>query len=63
VVGDVGIGSPAAKAGVRTGDVLVGGDFKAMLRTIGGPPGKAVSLKIERSGTQQDVSYTLAPWF
>jgi len=63
VVGDVGIGSPAAKAGVRTGDVLVGGEFRAMLRAIGGPPGKAVTLKIERSGAQQDVSYTLAPWF
>lgn len=62
-VADVGIGSPAAKAGVQKGDVLLGGDLGAMIRATTGGEGKLVTLKIERGGMQQDVSYTLAPWF
>jgi len=61
-VRDVGAGSPAAAAGVRKGDVLMGGDFKAMIAAIGGPTGKPVSLKVERGGAQLELNYTLAPW-
>jgi len=63
VVDDIGAGSPAAKAGIRRGDIIVGGDIGAILRAADGAPGKQVSLKIERGGVQQDISYTLAPWF
>ncbi|MDQ0251071.1 serine protease Do [Sphingomonas kyeonggiensis] len=61
-VTDVGIGSPAAKAGLQQGDVLLGGDLAAMVRAIGGGPGRQVSLRVQRGNAQQDVSYALAPW-
>lgn len=62
IVRDVGAGSPAAAAGVRKGDVLLGSDFRTMIDAVGGPPGKPVALKIARGGVQLDLGYTLAPW-
>ena len=62
VIDDVGTGSPAAAAGLRKGDVLIGGDLQAMIRAINGGPGRQVMLKIERGGVQQDVRYTLADY-
>jgi len=59
---DVGNGSAAAAAGVRTGDVVIAADLPAALRQINGPPGRQVVLKIERGGAQQEVRYTLKPW-
>ncbi len=63
VVDDIGTGSPAARAGIRKGDIIVGDNIGAILRAAGGAPGKQVSLRIERGGVQQEVGYTLAPWF
>ena len=62
VVEEVGTGSPAAAAGLRKGDVLIGGDLPAMIRAINGGPGRQISLKIQRGGTQQDLHYTLADY-
>jgi len=62
-VSDVGIGSPAAAAGVHVGDVLAGGDLRTLIRTINGPAGKQVALRIDRGGAQQDVRYTLTDYF
>jgi serine protease Do len=62
-VTDVGKGSPAAQAGVRTGDVLPGGNLQAMIRATVGGPGKEIALKVVRGGIAQEVRYTLKPWF
>jgi len=61
-VSDVGIGSPAAKAGVQKGDVLLGGDRETLQKLVSGGPGKPVKLQVERGGAQQEISYTLALW-
>ncbi len=62
VIGDVGTGSPAARAGLQKGEMLVGGDLSAMIRTINGNAGKTVVLNVDRGGVQREVRYTLAPW-
>ncbi|MEG3086493.1 aspartyl protease family protein [Sphingomonas sp. PB4P5] len=61
-VGAVGTGSPAAKAGMRVGDRIVGDTFPLALRKIVGAPGKAVSLEIERDGARSAIAFTLAPY-
>ena len=58
----VGTGSPAALAGVAVGDVLVDLPWEAALRMINGPPGKGVTLAIDRGGTRRTVTYTLSPY-
>ncbi|MBC9031687.1 aspartyl protease family protein [Sphingomonas sp. JC676] len=62
VVGAVGTGSPAVAAGLKQGDVLVGGNLEAMLGAINGPPGKQVALTVESSGARREVRYMLRPW-
>jgi serine protease Do len=60
VVGDVGYGSPAARAGVRAGDMLAGisrrKDGNALLT---GPVGKAVSLSLLRNGQPVKAQFQL----
>lgn len=60
-IADVGTGSPAAMAGLKKGDVVIG-EIRALIALTNGPPRKPVTLTIERGGKRQDVSYTLAPW-
>jgi hypothetical protein len=62
VVADVGTGSPAAAAGLKIGDMVVG-ELPALIRTISGPPGKQVVLTVDRGGAKREVSYALAEWF
>ncbi|PRY20167.1 S1C family serine protease [Pseudosporangium ferrugineum] len=66
VVRQVQPGSPAATAGIRTGDVIVGfqsttvetvGDVYAALRTV--KPGDRVTVKVNRGGTVTDLPITL----
>lgn len=61
-IADVGTGSPAAGAGVRVGDKVVGIEFSALLRQITGAPGTHVALTIERAGKRQDVAFVLTPY-
>lgn len=61
IVAAVGTGSPAAAAGVMAGDRLVGA-LPDLLRSINGPPGKAVTLPIDRNGTKRAVSFVLQPF-
>ncbi len=58
----VGTGSPAAEAGMKIGDRVVGESFVAVLRKIGGKPGTPVTLTIERNGNRSDVVFTLKPF-
>lgn len=58
----VGIGSPAALAGVAVGDVVADTPWEAALAMINGAPGKAVTLVLDRGGVRRTVSYTLAPY-
>lgn len=67
LVGDVVEDSPAEKAGLQSGDVIIEFDGKEVadpssLRNIvaGTPPGKKVSLKIMRDGKMQKVDVTIA---
>lgn len=62
VIGEVGTGSPAAAAGLKRGEVLVGGTREGIRGAINGPPGTEVALTVESGGTQREVRYTLKPW-
>ncbi len=47
----VGAGGPAAKAGVRPGDVIEGGrDLQATLALLDGPVGQPIALTLKRGG-------------
>lgn len=67
LVGDVVEGSPAEKAGLRRGDVIVGYEGKEVddpstLRNsvAGTPPGRKVSITVIRDGKRQKVDVTIA---
>jgi serine protease Do len=62
-VAEVGIGSPAAKAGVRTGDVLEGvGGLRDAIGLLGGATGTTVALKLRRGGQASEVTFVLAAY-
>lgn len=56
----VGTGSPAAAAGLKVGDRVLGESFPALLRKIGGNPGQMVRLDTERTGQRRSVEFTVA---
>lgn len=58
----VGTGSPAADAGLRVGDRILDDAFETVLRKIGGRPGAQVSLRIDRAGAAQTVTFALKPY-
>lgn len=67
LVGDVLEDSPAEKAGIQRGDVIIEYDGKdvsdpSSLRNsvAGTPPGKKVTIKIMRDGKMQQVNVTIA---
>ena len=67
LVAEVNPGSPAAKAGLQRGDVIVdfnGTPIKEMHelpRLVAGiPPGKTASLKVLRNGKEQNFTVTIA---
>lgn len=61
-IAEVGTGSPAAGAGLRPGDAIVGTAFWPLMRLLDGPPGTVVPLAIERAGKRQDVTLKLVPF-
>jgi hypothetical protein len=56
----VGAGSPAAKAGLKPGDRLIGVDFGALTSGMFGPAGTGIALKVAQSGGPRDLVLTLA---
>lgn len=61
-VDEVGIGSPAAKAGVLVGDRIVNADWPALLKTINADAGTPVALELERDGKRIAVQFVLQPF-
>jgi predicted aspartyl protease len=57
---DVGTGSPAAAAGVRKGDRIVGETLQPFLRRLDQSPGAAVSFELEQGGARRRVEITLS---
>lgn len=58
-IGVVGAGSPAAKAGLAAGDLLVGTSFRDFRKRMLDPAGTVVPVTVERAGARRDVSFTL----
>lgn len=62
-VADVGAGSPAAKAGVRRGDVIDGvSTLREALAVLGAPTGTPVSLKLRRPQGAATADFTLSAY-
>ncbi|WP_288991048.1 aspartyl protease family protein [uncultured Sphingopyxis sp.] len=62
VIEDVGNGSPAKDAGLQPGDALVGVEWNAMLRRLGGKPGDEIAFDYERDGTRGHAQFNLKPY-
>lgn len=62
IVDEVGIGSPAAGAGIVAGDQIVGSDWQSLIARINGDAGEQFSLQIERSGKRFSADLTLQPY-
>jgi len=58
----VGIGSPAAEAGVRIGDRIVELEWTKMLTMFGSDAGTKLPLTLERDGARRGVELTLRPY-
>jgi predicted metalloprotease with PDZ domain len=63
-VGEIAPGSSAEQAGIKSGDVLLQLDGQPFPRFAGRflaqqPPGRTVKLRVQRDGTEQEVSLTL----
>ncbi|MDQ0465852.1 serine protease Do [Caulobacter ginsengisoli] len=61
-VAEVGTGSPAAKAGVRVGDVVEGLDFRTAIARLNAPFGETLALSLRRGGQAIPVSFVLADY-
>jgi serine protease Do len=62
-VAEVGVGSPAAKAGVRPGDVIDGvSTVREALAVLGGPSGTQVSLKLRRPEGAATADFVLSAY-
>jgi hypothetical protein len=62
VVEEVGIGSPAAVAGVAVGDKVVGTDWRTIMTRLNGDAGETVAMQIERGGKTMSIEFTLQPY-
>ena len=58
-IGDLGTGSPAAAAGLKIGDRIVGETFPMVLRKLAGGPGTEITLQTERAGVPATTRLTL----
>lgn len=61
-ISDVGIGSPAAAAGLQAGDVVVGKEWGALVAEVNGVAGRQIALDYERDGRRSRAEFTLKPF-
>lgn len=61
-IADIGIGSPAAAAGMQVGDVITGKDWNGVLKEINGKAGRQIALDYERGGKRVRAEFTLQPY-
>lgn len=59
VVEAVGTASPAAQAGIRAGDTIVGDSFAATIAKLSGAAGTRIALGVARDGVRRDVAFEL----
>ena len=59
-VADVGFGSPAARAGIKRGDHIVGSSYAALQQAIAGPVGRTIEFDIVRNGNTSRSTIVLA---
>lgn len=63
IVDSVGGGSPAAKAGVRPGDVVQDvADLRAAINLFNGPPGKPAAVTLKRGGETVKAEFVMAEY-
>lgn len=62
VVSDVSPQSPAAEAGLRVEDEIVGEQLRPLLARLGGRPGDVVPINYRRGGTSSTAQLTLRPY-
>lgn len=62
VVADVGRGSPAAKAGIVSGDVIGNATYGALMKALGSGAGANVTLTIIHDGQQRRATIALADY-
>jgi len=58
-IGVVGPGSPADKAGLKTGDLLLGVQFTKLIQEMFGPAGHEIALTVKQSGASRDIKLRL----
>jgi serine protease Do len=56
---DVGTGSPAAKAGMRKGDLILGETAEPFIRRITGPAGTRIAFDYHRAGAKARAEFVL----
>ncbi len=59
---DVGIGSPAAKAGLMVGDKIIGKEYRSLIDEITGKAGRVIVFDYERGGKRARAEFTLQPY-
>ena len=62
LIEDVGIGSPAAAAGLMVGDDVRGQGWDALLAAVNGKAGETVAFDYVRAGKAARAEFTLAPY-
>lgn len=59
IIGAVGAGSPAEKAGLAAGDHVIGANFHQLLPRLSGPVGSEIQLTVQRGSARRDIMLVL----
>lgn len=59
---DVGIGSPAEKAGLKAGDIVIGKQHEAFRTELYGAAGNTIAFEYERGGKRSKAEFVLQPY-
>ncbi len=61
-IAEIGIGSPAEKAGLKVGDKILGKDFRGFVAEINGKAGRFIAFDYERAGKRARAEFILQPY-